>query len=179
MIFPGRDPPVRFGGEEAVLFRNVFPATPSGKVELASSYLEKKYGGRLPTFRPVASRYPLALLSPASDQRITSTFGGVAEREGPPPLEMHPDDARARGLHDGQRVRVWNELGEVRLPLRVTTRVPGGRGVLAQGRVAAHERQRPDGLGALPRPPRGRRRRRLLQRRPGGGGRASRTPEES
>ena len=30
---------------------------------------------------------------------------------------MHPDDARARGLADGATVRVWNDLGEVHLPL--------------------------------------------------------------
>jgi anaerobic selenocysteine-containing dehydrogenase len=39
---------------------------------------------------------------------------------------MHPDDARARGLADGQRVRVWNDLGEVHLVLRVTDRVAHG-----------------------------------------------------
>ena len=30
------------GGEPAVLFKNVFPKTPSGKVELASGYLETR-----------------------------------------------------------------------------------------------------------------------------------------
>jgi anaerobic selenocysteine-containing dehydrogenase len=39
---------------------------------------------------------------------------------------MHPDDAKARGLSTGQTVRVWNELGEVRLPLKVTDDVPRG-----------------------------------------------------
>src|SRR5438874_4094881 len=48
------------GGDEAILFRNVVPRTPSGKVELASTYLERKYGARLPSWRPVESRYPLA-----------------------------------------------------------------------------------------------------------------------
>ncbi len=114
------------GGAEFVLFANVFPNTPSGKVELASSYLDRKYGARLPSFRPVESRYPLMLISPASDRRITSTFGGVPGGDAVPPLEMHPDDARARGLAEGARVRVWNELGEVRLPLRVTADVPRG-----------------------------------------------------
>lgn len=113
------------GGEDFLLFKNVFPATPSGKVELASPYLERKYRARLPRFLPVESRYPLALLSPASDRRITSTFGGV-NGDSPPPLEMHPDDARARGLADGDVVRVWNDLGEVRLPLRVTDAVRPG-----------------------------------------------------
>ncbi|HXH83156.1 MAG TPA: molybdopterin-dependent oxidoreductase [Candidatus Tectomicrobia bacterium] len=113
-------------GADAVLFANVFPRTPSGKVELASSYLETKYGARLPSYRPLADRYPLILISPASDRRITSTFGGNAASDATPPLEMHPDDARARGLADGARVRVWNDLGEVRLPLRITEDVPRG-----------------------------------------------------
>jgi anaerobic selenocysteine-containing dehydrogenase len=115
-----------FEGGEAVMFRNVFPATPSKKIELLSSYLDAKYGAALPSFRPVASEFPLALISPASDQRITSTFGGVGEQEAAPPLEMHPDDAGARGLRDGQRVRIWNELGEVHLRLQITERVPPG-----------------------------------------------------
>ena len=118
--------PMSVGGEEAVLFANVFPATPSGKVELASAYLGERYGARLPSFRPVASPLPLTLLSPASDRRITSTFGGVEGSDGAPTLEMHPADARARGLRDGQRVRVWNELGEVRMPLSVTDSVAPG-----------------------------------------------------
>jgi anaerobic selenocysteine-containing dehydrogenase len=113
-------------GQDAMLFANVFPKTPSGKVELASGYLDQRFGARLPSFRPVSSSYPLTLISPASDQRITSTFGGTATSDDIPPLEMHPDDAKARGLRDGQPVRVWNELGEVRLPLRITDDVPRG-----------------------------------------------------
>jgi anaerobic selenocysteine-containing dehydrogenase len=118
--------PMRFGGEEAVLFKNVFPKTPSGKVELESAYLETKYGARLPDYRPYVSSYPLALLSPASDRRITSTFGGSRSSDEAPPLEMHPDDARARGLADGMPVRIWNDLGEVHLTLKVTDAVPPG-----------------------------------------------------
>jgi anaerobic selenocysteine-containing dehydrogenase len=113
-------------GEDAMLFENVFPATVSGKVELASPYLEKKYGARLPSYRTVSSTYPLTLITPASDRRITSTFGGTSTSDDVPPLEIHPDDARPRGLRDGQSVRVWNDLGEVRLPVRITDDVPRG-----------------------------------------------------
>jgi anaerobic selenocysteine-containing dehydrogenase len=121
-----RATPMRLDGEELLLFRNVFPRTPSGKVELESSYLAEKYAAPLPTFRPYQTGFPLILISPASDRRTTSTFGGVDPEQGPPPLEMHPDDARARGLADGVTVRVWNELGEVRLPLRITDAVRPG-----------------------------------------------------
>jgi len=118
--------PMQIQGEEAILFKNVMPATPSGKVELASSYLEQKYGARLPDFRPFEDRYPLVLITPASDKRTTSTFGGLAASDATPPLEMHPDDARARGLRNGMTVRVWNDLGEVHLPLEITEAVRQG-----------------------------------------------------
>jgi anaerobic selenocysteine-containing dehydrogenase len=114
------------GGEDAQLFVNVFPKTASGKAELASPYLEKKYGARLPVYVPYETPYPLTLISPASDKRITSTFGGLAASAETPVLEVHPDDARPRGLRDGMRARVWNDLGEVHLPVRVTDVIPPG-----------------------------------------------------
>ena len=120
-------------GEEFVLFGNVLPKTPSGKVELASTYLHNKYDARLPDYRPVESRYPLTLISPASDKRITATFGGCRGSDEIPPLEMHPADARARALADGTRVKVWNDLGEVHLPLRITEDVPPGVVASAKG----------------------------------------------
>ena len=122
----GRATPMTVSGQPAVLFGNVWPQTPSGKIELASAYLGDKYGARLPTWQSSPPAFPLALLSPASDQRITSTFGGLTGGEATPPLEMHPDDARRRGLRNGMRVRVWNDLGEVHLPLKITAVVPLG-----------------------------------------------------
>ncbi len=116
----------RLGGEEAVLFKNVLPKTSSGKVELASGYLAERYNQRLPEYRPHRSPYPLILISPASNRRVTSTFGGLKQSDGTPPLEMHPEDARARGLRDGMTVKVWNDLGEVHLPLKITDAVRPG-----------------------------------------------------
>jgi anaerobic selenocysteine-containing dehydrogenase len=116
-------------GRPFVLFDNVRPATPSGKIELESDVLAQRWGeaARWPSYRPAAtSKYPLALITPASDRRISSTLGGLHAAEGPPPLSMHPDDAAARGLSAGQTVRLWNDLGEVFLPLDVSTSVPPG-----------------------------------------------------
>jgi anaerobic selenocysteine-containing dehydrogenase len=118
--------PMRFDGADANLFANVLPKTASGKVELASPYLEQRFGARLPDYRPFRSPYPLILITPASDQRTTSTFGGVRGNEATPPLEINAVDARVRGLRDGMRVRVHNELGEVHLPARITDAVPPG-----------------------------------------------------
>jgi anaerobic selenocysteine-containing dehydrogenase len=118
--------PMQIDGQEAILFANVFPRTRSGKVELASSYLGDKYDQLLAGYQPFVSPYPLSLITPASDKRITSTFGGLEPSASAAPLEMHPADARARGLTDSMTVTVWNDLGEVHLPLRVTDAVRPG-----------------------------------------------------
>jgi anaerobic selenocysteine-containing dehydrogenase len=112
--------PMKVDGGEPILFENVFPATPSGRVELYSESLEQAHGQGLPGYSPVDARHPLALITPSSDKRINATFGGLSESDGMPELEMHPDDAGARGLEDGATVRVWNDLGEVHLVLRIT-----------------------------------------------------------
>jgi anaerobic selenocysteine-containing dehydrogenase len=116
---------MQFNGGDAMLFETTFPKTPSGKVELQSSYLERTYGQLLPTYKPVESRYPLTLISPGSDKRTSSTFGGLRYSDDVW-LEMHPQDAAARKLADGIMVRVWNDLGEVHLRLQVTEDVPPG-----------------------------------------------------
>ncbi len=109
-------------GRPMVLFENVFPATPSGRIELKSETLAKKWGeaALLPSWHERHSMRPLMLISPASDKRISSTLGGLPASVAAPPLRMHPTDATARGLASGARVRVWNELGEVILLLTVT-----------------------------------------------------------
>jgi anaerobic selenocysteine-containing dehydrogenase len=117
---------MEYDGAEPVLFQNVWPTTPSGKIELQSSMLSARYGAALPTYRPVHSPYPLTLITPASDKRITSTFGGLAANDSTPVLEMHPIDAAGRNLVDAQWVRVWNDLGEVHLPLQITSAVRPG-----------------------------------------------------
>lgn len=111
-----------------VLYDNVRPKTPSGKVELKSEVLAQRWGAHalLPEYRERDVEFPLALISPASDRRISSTFGGMKPSLSAPPLLMHPADAAARKLTDGVKVRVWNTLGEVFLPLHVTDAVRRG-----------------------------------------------------
>ncbi len=125
------DQPLRMNGPDGqamVLFGNILPATPSGKVELRSETLAQKWGASaiLPTWRERAATHPLMLISPASDRRITSTLGDLSPSAGTPPLLMHPRDAAARGLNAGTEIRLWNALGEVFLPLEITDAVPPG-----------------------------------------------------
>jgi anaerobic selenocysteine-containing dehydrogenase len=115
-------------GEPMVLFDNIRPGTPSGKVELRSETLAERWGGTalLPDWRERELSYPLMLISPASDKRISSTFGDLAASRRAPPLLMNPADAARRSLAHGGEVRVWNKHGEVILPLAVSDAVPPG-----------------------------------------------------
>ncbi|MEM7407106.1 MAG: molybdopterin-dependent oxidoreductase [Pseudomonadota bacterium] len=111
-------------GEPIVPFENVFPATPSGKVELYSADLERRFGAGLPAYEPadtgVPDAYPLQLLTPSSAERTNATFGGVSANLVPEVIELHPVDAEHRGLNDGDRVKVYNALGDCELIVRVT-----------------------------------------------------------
>jgi anaerobic selenocysteine-containing dehydrogenase len=115
-------------GKPLALFDTVFPATPSGRIELKSESLAARWGAAalLPDWRERDTDYPLRLISPASDKRISSTLGHLPGSALAPPLLMHPQDAAARGLASGSAVRVWNGHGEVILPLAVSDAVPPG-----------------------------------------------------
>jgi anaerobic selenocysteine-containing dehydrogenase len=115
-------------GKPLVLYDNVFPATPSGKIELKSETLAGRWGAAalLPAWRERQDSHRLMLISPASDKRISSTLGGLAGSRRAPLLMMNPEDAVQRSLKHGIEVRVWNDRGEVILPLEVTDKVPPG-----------------------------------------------------
>jgi anaerobic selenocysteine-containing dehydrogenase len=117
-------------GRSFALFDNIRPGTPSGKVELASDVLAQRWGAhaRLPSYRPpTATSFQLALISPASDKRISSTlFGAGGAPDEAPPLFMHPSDAKARKLDGVKRVRVFNDRGAVVLPLKITDAIAPG-----------------------------------------------------
>jgi anaerobic selenocysteine-containing dehydrogenase len=106
-----------------------FP-TPSGKCELYSALLDKQGVDPLPFYNPpaevadeaLARRYPLAFLSPPARHFLNSSFANLArwrtfERE--PHLDMNPADAAARGIRDGDPVRVFNDRGGYTLRARV------------------------------------------------------------
>lgn len=109
-----------------VMCATVKPATASGRIELYSTTLQEEYGYGVPRFEPVAHALPLTLVSPSSSRRTNATFGEATDSQQAERLEIHPNDAAARHIANGQPVRVWNALGEVTLVARVTDAVPPG-----------------------------------------------------
>lgn len=63
----------------------------------------------------LAKTYPLSLISPKSSAFITSGYGNFPRQQrqsGAQSVQMHPTDARRRGLQDGEKVRVRSRHGE-------------------------------------------------------------------
>jgi len=119
--------------ERPVQFVDAFPRTPDRRAHLVSAALDAEAPDGLYAYAadPGGEAHPLALLSPATSRTINSTLGQLFEGESP--LHMHPDDARARGLADGDPVRVHNPLGEVRTSLRLDDSLRPGVVELSKG----------------------------------------------
>jgi anaerobic selenocysteine-containing dehydrogenase len=119
-------------GAAPLLFVDVLPGTPDGKVHLCPATLDAEAGG-LYRYRddPATEAYPLALISPAVSRAVSSTFGQLHRAQAA--VELHPDDAAARGIGDGDAVRVWNDLGEVRCAARVSRDLRPGVALLPKG----------------------------------------------
>jgi anaerobic selenocysteine-containing dehydrogenase len=111
--------------------------TPSGKVEFYSSSALALGLDALPDYiapledtrSELARRFPLAMISPPARNFLNSSFVNVASlraAEGEPWLDIHPDDAAARGVADESYVRVFNDRGSLRLRARVTDRARRG-----------------------------------------------------
>jgi anaerobic selenocysteine-containing dehydrogenase len=120
-------------GTRPVQFVDVFPNTPDRKVDLCPAHLDAEAPLGLYGYQPdpASAQYPLALISPSSDRTISSTLGELAGQDAK--LLMHPDDAAARGLEDGDGVRIFNELGEVHTTLSVLPTIRVGTVSLAKG----------------------------------------------
>ncbi|MBX9584172.1 MAG: molybdopterin oxidoreductase family protein [Gemmataceae bacterium] len=110
-----------------------FP-TASGKCEFYSEREARAGRDPLPHYAPphedpqtrpdLAARYPLQMLTPPDPAFLNSTFANVPALRaaaGGPTLEIHPEDAAARGIADGQVVTVFNDRGRFR-----ATAVVGG-----------------------------------------------------
>ncbi len=126
--FDGR--PVQFG--------NVHPRTADGKVHLFPAHLDAESPVGLYGYRPdpATPEYPLALISPASERTISSTLAELPRPEAR--LLMHPDDAAARALADGDAVRIFNASGEVRCTLQVGPWIRRGTIALPKGLWRRH-----------------------------------------
>jgi anaerobic selenocysteine-containing dehydrogenase len=115
-----------------------FP-TRSGKCEFRSDTLAAQGFDPLPDYVPpresaatnpdLAARYPLAFISPPARNFLNSSFANLPQfvaEERMPHLDIHPHDARMRGIEPGASVRVFNDRGTLLASARVTDRARPG-----------------------------------------------------
>jgi len=125
-------------GTYAPFAQGQFP-TPSGRCEFHSARLEAMGLDPLPDYiapyegpastPELARRFPLAIISPPARNFLNSSFVNVQSlraTEGEPWLDIHPLDAAARDVNDGDHVDVFNDRGSFRLRARVTDRARPG-----------------------------------------------------
>jgi len=129
--------PVSGGADPFLPFADGGFRTPSGKAELHSEAVKALGLDPVAEFTPPtesrhgakASDLPLELLARKSDNFLNSSFfnvPSVREMEEPGLLEISAADARARGIGDGDKVRVYNRRGDMVLKARVDGKVQPG-----------------------------------------------------
>ncbi len=91
----------------------------------------------------LAARFPLNLLTPKSHAYLNSSFGNLAfqrQVQKEPTVVIHPDDAAARGIGDGDPVRIFNDRGEFSVLARLDGAVLPGVVVSSVGGWRKHAR---------------------------------------
>ncbi|OIQ54278.1 molybdopterin-dependent oxidoreductase [Neomoorella thermoacetica] len=101
-------------------------ATPSGRYEIYSDRAAAAGLPSLPVYQPAAAgteAYPYRLLTPHTSVGLNSQFYNLGDV--PEPLALvNPRLAREQGLHSGSQARLYNEWGEIIIPVVISELVP-------------------------------------------------------
>ena len=80
--------------------------------------------------------FPLSLISPATSKAISSMLYELVRET--VLVELHPADALARRIAEGDEVRVFNQSGEVRTTAKLNPELRSGVVLLPKGLWARH-----------------------------------------
>ncbi|MEM8852173.1 MAG: molybdopterin-dependent oxidoreductase [Pseudomonadota bacterium] len=119
--------------------------TASGKIEVASDAAVAIGLPRTPEPHADAPTGggKLRILSPASAWQMNSSYAndaGIEAQIGPLAVLLHPDDALAMAIDDGEEVVLSNEAGALPLRVEISERAQPGMGIVYKGRWPGLER---------------------------------------
>lgn len=134
--------PVLAPGLQKIAYEDLKFDTPSGKIELYSSEAMVKWKiSPLPEYTGInyteeAKKFPLQFITPNTGSRIHSQFGNlkiIKETNPEPVVRISPVDASSRNIRTGQKVKVYNQTGELISIAEISNRIPSGLIVLPNG----------------------------------------------
>ena len=142
---PVKRPWVAFADQIRDPAAHPFP-TPSGKIEIYSRTLAELDNPLIPPIPTYIEpwegprdakkdRYPIQIVSPHSKFRVNSQFDNIPRLKAmaKDALWINTEDARVRGIADGDPVRVYNDRGSLRTTAAVTDRIMPGVANLDEG----------------------------------------------
>jgi len=127
--------------------KNKFP-TPSGKIEIFSKRLYDMRDSEIPAIPKyvktwegpedeLTQKYPLQLFGWHSKKSVNSIFNNFNEETmgdlGKHRLWINKEDAEDRNIKDGEKVKVFNNRGELVIEARVTDKIMKGVAAMPQG----------------------------------------------
>ncbi len=137
-----RESPVLAPGLQQIAWEDLKFETPSGKIEIYSEEASEKWGiSPLPDYSAIIhsqdeKKFPLVFITPNTGSRIHSQFGNlkiIRETCAEHLVKISPADAWKRNIQTGQKIRIFNQTGELVSRAEISARVPKGLVVLPNG----------------------------------------------
>ncbi len=139
-----KEAPILAPGLEEIAFSDKTFNTESGKIELYSEKAAEIWNvNPLPSYEPLAEgqrgkekKFPLSLMSPNTKNRIHSQFGNltcIKALDPKPVVVMSPVEANSRNIANGDKVRVYNNRGEIFITAKLDYSIRPGNVVIVNG----------------------------------------------
>lgn len=139
------DPVIAFRAQRENLAENPYP-TKSGKIEIFVPDIYALHDPEkcpLPSYvpgfegheDPLAQKYPLQLIGWHTKRRTHSIHDNnpILQKLDPQRVWIHPADAAARDIHEGDMVEVFNDRGRTRIPAHISDDLVQGVAAITQG----------------------------------------------
>ena len=136
-IDESKEKPYLHPSYQEIAFGDLKFNTPTQKIEFFSQRVKDRWGENpLPAYNEpvenkytspnIYSKYPLSLITSHAHNKMNSQFSDISILKEEPFIWINPHDAKTRGINDGEKVKVYNERGDLVLKAILTEKVSPG-----------------------------------------------------